>query len=234
MGHLIDTVFTHTQREKVLALVDEKLGFVFTGSDEDIRSAKLLLGKLLLVDRKGADTLLHFEKVAIGDYIAIVDAEEFLEEYTETLNIDDIIRMELIDGDIAEALIEAPDSVFTAHIIEVQEIISDLKNKLGDTQINLHNTDENYLKASAPYLYYLRDWADLVRTAVIYSLHAFRLDELGDELLTAKELDAFIKTLPNGVLDYLSLNLEDTIKQYLHLLLTTYPEVASKIKVNEK
>lgn len=233
MGHLIDTVFTHEQREKVLALVDEKLGFEFGGSDEDIRSAKLLLGKLLLVDRKGADTLLHFEKVAMGEYIAILDAEEFLEVYTETLNIDDIVRMQLVDGDIAEALIEAPDSVFTAHIIEVQEIIADLKNKLGDVQINLYNTDENYLKASAPYLYYLRDWADLVRTAVIYSLHVFRLDELGD-LLTAKELDAFIKTLPNGVLDYLSLSLEDTIKQYLHLLLTTYPEAASKIKVNEK
>lgn len=94
MDHLIEKVFSHADRAKLSELASKTFKDFYTGDARSVYLANLMRAKLLLVDRKGYDSLTEYEKDVLADYLAITDANEFLEQYTETFNIDDIIESE--------------------------------------------------------------------------------------------------------------------------------------------
>jgi len=198
MDHIVNKLFSYAQREIVLDLAKDKFKDFYVGSYHDVEQALLLRGKLLLVDRKGVDSLAYYEKVALEEYLSITDACEFLEEYTETLNIDDIVRSLCGDGDIEDA------------VDAIQDIVAGVQRDAEGAKLVLSLNGIHPIVPTFQFYYgidccykHLDYWAKAMRDLCVYYLYNTVLSE--DNNADLEPVHKFVNTyLPIDVLFYVS------------------------------
>ena len=220
MEHLIDNIFTYDDQDKLLDLAYSIFGDFYTGDQESVRLAFLLRAKLLLVDRKGVNKVRHYERLALSNYLNITDAEDFLGEYTETLNIDDITCSECgydyMHGDGPEAVVE-----------EIETLERDIDGLTSVLKLTGHTPvlPTNELDCGKESRYdYLEDWANLVREFSVLYLYNNVLAEDSNADLTV--LSRYVEILPTDVLYYVS----DPIGEVLNKTVTSYKTYCGSLK----